>query len=158
DLPGGLAESVDEAMRGIADEIRRALDDDRRGERLRDGLSVVILGAPNAGKSSLLNRLAQRDAAIVSEEAGTTRDVIELHLDLDGYPLVLADTAGLRESGNRIETEGVRRALARAERADLKLVVLDGATWPDVPSAVRAQIDDAAILVLNKADLLTGPV
>jgi tRNA modification GTPase len=153
DLPEGLAQSVDEAMRLVADEIARQLDDQHRGERLREGLSAVILGAPNAGKSSLLNRLARRDAAIVSAEAGTTRDVIELQLDLGGYPVVLADTAGLRESGNAIETEGVRRALARAARADLKIVVLDGAVWPEIPAASRAMIDDAAILVLNKADL-----
>ena len=157
DLPQGLVESVDEALRAVANEIRTALADQHRGERLREGLSVVILGAPNAGKSSLLNRLAQREAAIVSAEAGTTRDVIELHLDLDGYPLVLADTAGLRESESLVESEGVRRALARAERADLKLIVLDGATWPEIPQNVRALIDDAAILVLNKADLLASP-
>ncbi|HEY4164231.1 MAG TPA: tRNA uridine-5-carboxymethylaminomethyl(34) synthesis GTPase MnmE [Dongiaceae bacterium] len=156
DLPEGLAESVTDAMRIVADEIAMQLDDDHRGERLREGLSVVILGAPNAGKSSLLNRLAKRDAAIVSAEAGTTRDVIELQLDLDGYPVVLADTAGLRESGNAVETEGVRRALARAARADLKIVVLDGKSWPEIPGASRALIDDAAILVLNKADLKNG--
>jgi tRNA modification GTPase len=153
DLPAGLAASVDDAMRRVAGEIAQQLDDDHRGERLREGLSVVILGAPNAGKSSLLNRLAKREAAIVSAEAGTTRDVIELQLDLDGYPIVLADTAGLRESGNAIETEGVRRALARAAHADLKIVVLDGGDWPQIPQASRALIDGAAILVLNKADL-----
>jgi len=134
------------------------LDDDHRGERLREGLSVVILGAPNAGKSSLMNALARRDVAIVSDEAGTTRDVIELHLDLGGYPVLLADTAGLRESGSRIESEGVRRALARAARADLKLIVIDGALWPVIPEASRAQIDAASILVLNKADLLAVPL
>ncbi|MDQ7249072.1 tRNA uridine-5-carboxymethylaminomethyl(34) synthesis GTPase MnmE [Dongia sedimenti] len=158
DLPGGLVEGVDEAMRAIGDEIARTLDDDHRGERLRDGLSVVILGAPNAGKSSLMNALAKRDVAIVSDEAGTTRDVIELHLDLGGYPVLLADTAGLRESGNKIETEGVRRALDRASRADLKVIVIDGAVWPVIPDAIRAQIDAASILVLNKADLLPGPL
>jgi tRNA modification GTPase len=138
--------------------IGRALDDDHRGERLREGLSVVILGAPNAGKSSLMNALAKRDVAIVSDEAGTTRDVIELHLDLGGYPVLLADTAGLRESGNRIETEGVRRALDRASRADLKLILIDGAVWPVIPDAIRAQIDAASILVLNKADLSPAPL
>ncbi|HVT50650.1 MAG TPA: tRNA uridine-5-carboxymethylaminomethyl(34) synthesis GTPase MnmE [Dongiaceae bacterium] len=158
DLPAGLVESVDEAMAIVGDEIARALDDQHRGERLRDGLSVVILGAPNAGKSSLLNRLARREAAIVSAEAGTTRDVIELHLDLDGYPLILADTAGLRETESAVESEGVRRALQRAEHADLKIVVLDAAVWPDVQEASRAQIDAAAILVLNKADLRSGPI
>ncbi len=98
---------------------------DRRGERLRDGLSIAIIGPPNAGKSSLLNLLARREAAIVSETAGTTRDVIEVHLDLGGWPVVLADTAGLRESGDAIEQEGVRRARARAAAADLRVLVLD---------------------------------
>jgi tRNA modification GTPase len=155
DLPAGLIESVDAAMTIVADEIARALDDQHRGERLREGLSVVILGAPNAGKSSLLNRLARREAAIVSAEAGTTRDVIELHLDLDGYPLILADTAGLRETESVVEGEGVRRALQSAAQADLKIIVLDATVWPEIPAASRALIDDAAILVLNKADLLT---
>jgi tRNA modification GTPase len=158
DLPSGLVEGVDEAMRVVGNAIARALDDDHRGERLREGLSVVILGAPNAGKSSLMNALAKRDVAIVSDEAGTTRDVIELHLDLGGYPVLLADTAGLRESGNKIETEGVRRALARAARADVKVIVIDGAVWSVIPDAIRAQIDAASILVLNKADLLAVPL
>jgi tRNA modification GTPase len=158
DLPSGLIEGVDEAMRAIDNEIARMLDDDHRGERLREGLSTVILGAPNAGKSSLMNALAKRDVAIVSDEAGTTRDVIELQLDLGGYPVLLADTAGLRESGNKIETEGVRRALARAARADVKVIVLDGAVWPGIPDSIGAQIDAASILVLNKADLLPAPL
>jgi tRNA modification GTPase len=158
DLPSGLVDGVDEAMRATGAEIARALDDDHRGERLREGLSVVILGAPNAGKSSLMNALAKRDVAIVSDEAGTTRDVIELHLDLGGDPVLLADTAGLRESGSRIETEGVRRALARAEHADVKLIVIDGAVWPVIPDAIRAQIDSNSLLILNKADLLPAPL
>src|SRR3546814_9680032 len=94
--------------------------DSRRGERLRDGLMVAIVGAPNVGKSSLLNALARREAAIVSEIPGTTRDVIEVHLDLGGYPVILADTPGLRESADKIESEGMRRSLARAEAAALK--------------------------------------
>ena len=108
---------------------------DRSGERLRDGLRVVIAGPPNAGKSSLLNALARRDVAIVSEEAGTTRDVIEVHLDLGGVPVMLIDTAGLREAEGEVEAEGVRRALARAEDADLVLWLVD-ATAPhwDVPA------------------------
>jgi tRNA modification GTPase len=105
-----------------------------------------------------MNALAKRDVAIVSDEAGTTRDVIELHLDLGGYPVLLADTAGLRESGSKIETEGVRRALDRASRADLKLIVIDGAVWPVIPEAIRAQIDSASLLILNKADLLPAPM
>src|SRR5690606_19062509 len=101
----------------LREEIAGHLADNRRGERLRDGLMVAILGAPNVGKSSLLNALSRREAAIVSELPGTTRDVIEVHLDLGGYPVILADTAGLRETSDTIEHEGVARALQRAEAA-----------------------------------------
>ena len=124
DLPEGLADTVKTGITRLQGEIAAHLDD-RRGERLRDGLSIAIIGPPNAGKSSLLNLLARREAAIVSETAGTTRDVIEVHLDLGGWPVVLADTAGLRETGDAIEQEGVRRARARADEADLRLLVLD---------------------------------
>ena len=106
-------------------EIASELADNRRGERLRSGVSIAILGPPNAGKSSLMNALAKREVAITSHIAGTTRDVIEVALDLQGYPVLLADTAGLRDSADAIEEEGVRRARARAASADLKLVVLD---------------------------------
>src|SRR5262249_59580308 len=122
----------DEATRtcaGLTGEFPSILANTRRGERLRDGLSAAILGPPTAGKSSLLNALARRDAAITSATAGTTRDVIEVHLDLGGYPAIVADTAGLREAGDAVEAEGVRRAEARAADADLKLMVLD-ATRP----------------------------
>src|SRR5262252_3575607 len=101
------------------EEISQALEDGRRGERLRDGFVVAIAGPPNAGKSSLLNRIARREAAIVTPFAGTTRDVIEVHLDLDGYPMTLLDTAGIREGADPIEMEGVRRARERAAGADL---------------------------------------
>jgi tRNA modification GTPase len=116
---------------------------DRSGERLRDGLRIVIAGPPNAGKSSLMNVLAQRDVAIVSEEAGTTRDVIEVHLDLGGLPVILADTAGIREGTGRVEAEGVRRALARAEDADVVVWVID-ATAPQwtVPREVERFLRD----------------
>jgi tRNA modification GTPase len=114
----------------VAGEIRAHLNDGRRGEILRDGLQVAVIGPPNAGKSSLVNALAHRDVAIVSETPGTTRDVIEVRLDLKGYPVILADTAGLRgEVGDLIEEEGMRRAQARAQSADLRLLVLD-ATLP----------------------------
>jgi tRNA modification GTPase len=152
DLPQGVAAKVTPAVQALRAEIARHLADNRRGERLRDGVGVVILGAPNVGKSSLLNALARREAAIVSDLAGTTRDIIEVQLDLGGYPVVLADTAGLRESADRIESEGVRRALARAESADLKIVVLDATTWPDLPEATRALIDKDCLLLANKTD------
>ena len=132
---------------------------DRRGERLRDGLHVAIIGPPNAGKSSLLNLLARRDAAIVSETAGTTRDVIEVHLDLGGWPVVLADTAGLRESEDAIEQEGVRRARARAAAADLRLLVLDASgDWKAAMQSITGSTEgwDPArdIVVVNKVDLV----
>ena len=139
-------------------EVTAHLDDARRGERLREGFCIAIVGAPNAGKSSLLNRLAGRNAAIVSTRAGTTRDVVEVRLDLGGWPLTLADTAGLRESRDEIESEGVRRALARAASADLSLVVFDGALWPEADARSLALLGDDALAVLNKTDLLAGPV
>ena len=135
-------------------EIAAHLDDARRGERLRAGFTIAIVGAPNAGKSSLLNRLAGRDAAIVSARAGTTRDVVEVRLDLAGWPVTLADTAGLRESGDEIESEGVRRALERAADADLSLVVFDGALWPEADAQGLALLGDDAFALLNKSDLL----
>ncbi len=152
DLPEGVAEAVKPQVRALLAELAAHLADNRRGERLRDGVGVVILGAPNVGKSSLLNALARREAAIVSDIAGTTRDIVEVHLDLGGYPVVLADTAGLRETADRIESEGVRRALARADSADLKLVVIDAAAWPDLPAATAALIDKDALLIANKTD------
>ncbi len=138
-------------------EIAAHLDDSRRGERLREGFAIAIVGAPNAGKSSLLNRLAGRDAAIVSTRAGTTRDVVEVRLDLAGWPITLADTAGLRESSDEIESEGVRRALDRAASADLSLIVFDGALWPEADAASLAMLGDDALAVLNKSDLLSSP-
>ena len=138
-------------------EVTAHLDDSRRGERLREGFCIAIVGAPNAGKSRLLNRLAGRNAAIVSTRAGTTRDVVEVRLDLGGWPLILADTAGLRESRDEIESEGVRRALARAASADLSLVVFDGALWPETDAQSLALLGDDALAVLNKTDLLSGP-
>jgi tRNA modification GTPase len=144
-----------EAVR-LRAEIAHELADDRRGERLRAGVTIAILGPPNAGKSSLLNALARRDVAITSHIAGTTRDVIEVALDLGGYPVLLADTAGLRDSGDIVEEEGVRRALARAESADLKLIVLD-AGKPEEAETVRSVVDARSIIVANKIDLLPAP-
>lgn len=152
DLPADVIARQMDGVRDLQMEIIAHLDDNHRGERLRTGFSIAILGPPNAGKSSLLNALARRDAAIVSSTAGTTRDVIEVHLDLGGYPVVLADTAGLRDSADAIESEGVRRALARAEQADLKLLVFDGAFWPQHDAGTFDLIDDNAVIVVNKSD------
>jgi tRNA modification GTPase len=156
DLPGGLIAALGADIDLLAAEIRAHLADPR-GERLREGLSIAIVGPPNAGKSSLLNALARREAAIVSATAGTTRDVIEVHLDLGGYPVTVADTAGLRalpeaqEGHDAIESEGIRRALARAEAADLKLLVLD-ATAGEPDESVTRLIDASTLIVLNKVD------
>ncbi|WP_041794544.1 tRNA uridine-5-carboxymethylaminomethyl(34) synthesis GTPase MnmE [Pararhodospirillum photometricum] len=130
DLPPAVEAEVRAGIVHLRDTLAAHLDDRHRGERLRDGLHVAVIGAPNAGKSSLVNRLARREAAIVSDIAGTTRDVIEVGLDLGGYPLLLADTAGVRETTDVIEAEGVRRALARHAQADLTLVVMDGTRDP----------------------------
>jgi tRNA modification GTPase len=154
DLPKDTAEKPLADLRALASDIARHLDDRHRGERLRDGFSIAILGPPNAGKSSLLNVLTRREAAIVSSIAGTTRDVIEAHLDLGGYPVILADTAGLRESIDEIEGEGVKRALARAEKADLKLLVFDGEKYPLMDETTRKLANKDAIATINKADLI----
>lgn len=156
DLPEvlGAAAAADLAALGRA--IAAHLDDGRRGERLRDGIQIAILGPPNAGKSRLLNRLARRDVAIVSERAGTTRDVIEVHLDLGGLPVILADTAGLREPGDDIEGEGVRRTRLRAAEADLRLLVFDIRDWPRLDRATLALAGAESVVVLNKADLAGG--
>lgn len=154
ELPAGLEADVAAEARLLVADIGRALADGGRGERLRDGIEVAIVGPPNAGKSSLLNRIARREAAIVSETAGTTRDVIEVRAELGGYPVILADTAGLREGADALEREGVRRALERAASADLRLVVLDATAPPGIDPEIRALIDDGAIVALNKADLL----
>ena len=152
DLPTGIIERVRHQILGLQKEITLLLDN-RRGESLREGFSIAILGAPNAGKSSLLNFLSRREAAIVSAQAGTTRDVIEVHLDLAGYPVILADTAGLRDSDDEIEAEGVRRARARAAAADLKLVLFDGAAWPAIDGESAALLDKNAIALVSKADI-----
>ncbi|MDD4616759.1 MAG: tRNA uridine-5-carboxymethylaminomethyl(34) synthesis GTPase MnmE [Alphaproteobacteria bacterium] len=155
DLPQDLFEREAQELSGLRGEIARHLNDGHRGERLREGFSIVLLGPPNAGKSSLLNALARRDAAIVSPIAGTTRDVIEVYLDINGYPAILADTAGLKEAtGDAIEREGMCRARARARDADLKIVVFDGANWPRFDPEARKLVDSETITVVNKSDLI----
>jgi tRNA modification GTPase len=151
DLPPGIDARVTREIAGLARQIEAHLADNR-GERLRQGLSIAIVGPPNAGKSSLLNLLARRDAAIVSETAGTTRDVIEVHLDLGGWPVIVADTAGLRDSADPIEQEGVRRARARAEQADLRLLVV-AADDPSWHQTIKAWTASDTLFVLNKTDL-----
>jgi tRNA modification GTPase len=152
DLPPEIEAEVAEGTAGLAAEIGTHLADGHRGERLRDGIAVAIVGPPNAGKSSLLNQLARREAAITSPIAGTTRDVIEVAIDLVGYPVVLADTAGLRDSADVIEQEGLRRALKRAEEAELRLFVFD-ATRPEDAGGAVAWPGPDTLLVANKIDL-----
>jgi tRNA modification GTPase len=155
-VPDTLVAEVGQSVRRLCDDLRGHLAQGSRSERLRDGIHIAIVGAPNAGKSSLLNRLAGREAAIVSATAGTTRDIIEVHLDLHGWPVVLADTAGLREAAEEIEAEGIRRALARAEAADLKLAVFDAGHLPQWDAPTRSMVDGDAVVVLNKADVVAG--
>jgi tRNA modification GTPase len=153
DLPPEIEARVAGETAALAEEIGAHLADRHRGERLRDGIAVAILGPPNAGKSSLLNQLARREAAITSPIAGTTRDVIEVAIDLAGYPVVLADTAGLRDSADVIEQEGLRRALARAGAAELRLFVFD-ARHPEDAQGAAAWPGPDTLLVANKIDLL----
>ena len=157
DVPENLLEVIRPAICRVSAEIAAHLVDGHRGERLRAGLTVAVVGPPNAGKSSLVNRLVRRDVAIVTPLPGTTRDVLEVHLDLAGYPVTLLDTAGLRVAADVIEAEGVRRARARAENAELRLVMFDGATWPDLDAETLAMVDDAAVPVINKCDLKRMP-
>jgi tRNA modification GTPase len=153
DVAANVAAQALETARKLQSEIVDALSDAARGERLREGVVVAIAGPPNAGKSTLLNRIARREAAIVSPYAGTTRDVIEVHLDLAGFPVTLLDTAGIRETDDPVEREGVARARARAEAADLVLWVVD-ASAPDDSEPVMAE---NLIVVRNKVDLVARP-
>lgn len=159
DLPDGVAVQIRPVLTALIAELDDHLADNRRGERLRDGIHVAVIGAPNAGKSSLVNALAQRDVAIVSAQAGTTRDVIEVHLNIGGYPVIMADTAGLRpdqigtEGQEGIESEGIRRALRRAAEADIKLLLFDAATLPSVDAHTMALADENAVIAVNKTDL-----
>ncbi|MEZ5863806.1 MAG: tRNA uridine-5-carboxymethylaminomethyl(34) synthesis GTPase MnmE [Geminicoccaceae bacterium] len=149
EVPDRLWASVEPDLAALAAELGRHLDDGRRGERLRAGLAIAVIGAPNVGKSSLVNAITQRDVAIVTPFAGTTRDVIEVALDLDGLPVTLLDTAGLRDSEDPIEREGIARAKARAAAADLRLLVVDDPA--DLPGSEAH--DPATLRVLNKLDL-----
>ena len=153
DVPEDLVRPALHAAQQLRSEIAAALADAGRGERLRDGLVVAIAGPPNAGKSTLLNRLARREAAIVSPHAGTTRDVIEVHLDLGGYPVTLLDTAGIRDSDEPIEQEGVRRARERAAAADLVLWVVDGSASDGAAAGRPENLESTRTwLIENKID------
>ena len=157
DLPGDILEEIKKSSDDVLKNIEKILDDQKVGERIREGFKIAILGPTNAGKSSLLNHLSNRDVAIVSEIAGTTRDVIETHLNIDGYPVIVSDTAGIRESKNEIEKKGIKLSLNRAEEADLKLVVVDAKNL-DFTDVLKGLLDENAILVINKSDLLDGEI
>lgn len=151
DIPLHVFDELNGEVRALKAELEMHLADNRRGEHIREGICIAIIGAPNAGKSTLMNHLAKRNVSIVSQTAGTTRDVVEVHLDLAGYAAIIADTAGLRDSADEIEQEGIRRALTRAEQADLKLAVFDATSPPD--DATRQQIDSNTLIILNKCDM-----
>ena len=153
DLPNNILNEIKKSSDEVLKNIENILDDQKVGERIREGFKIAILGPTNAGKSSLLNYLSNRDVAIVSEIAGTTRDVIEIHLNIEGYPVIVSDTAGIRESKNEIEKKGIKLSLNRAEEADLKLVVVDAKNL-DFTDVLRKLLDENAILVINKSDLL----
>ncbi len=153
DLPPEIEDRLLDETEALVAEIERHLADGHRGERLRDGIMVAIVGRPNAGKSSLLNRIARREAAITSPIAGTTRDIVEVAVDLAGYPVILADTAGLRDSDDVVEQEGLHRALRRAEEAEIRLFVFD-ARCPAEASRAAAWPGPDTILVANKIDLI----
>ncbi|MDB0038749.1 tRNA uridine-5-carboxymethylaminomethyl(34) synthesis GTPase MnmE [Candidatus Pelagibacter sp.] len=157
DLPNDILKEIKKSSDEVLINIKKILDDQKVGERIREGFKIAILGPTNAGKSSLLNHLSNRDVAIVSEIAGTTRDVIETHLNIDGYPVIVSDTAGIRESKNEIEKKGIKLSLNRAEEADLKLVVVD-AKKLDFTDVLKGLLEENAILVINKSDLLEGDI
>ena len=153
DLPEENLVKIKKDSGEVLNEINKILNDQKVGEIIREGFKIAIIGPTNAGKSSLLNNLSNREVAIVSEMAGTTRDVIESHLNIDGYPVIISDTAGIRESKDEIEKRGIKLSLDKAENADLKLVVVD-AKSVDLGGFLDDLIKDNAILVINKSDLL----
>ena len=157
DLPNDILKEIIKSSDEVLKNIEKILNDQKVGERIREGFKIAILGPTNAGKSSLLNHLSNRDVAIVSEIAGTTRDVIETHLNIDGYPVIVSDTAGIRESKNEIERKGIKLSLNRAEEADLKLVVVDAKNL-NFTDVLKGLLDQNAILVINKSDLLKGDI
>jgi len=152
DIPEHVTEHANHLIRSLKSDIELAMADRGIGEKIRGGLTAVIVGAPNVGKSSLVNALAKRDVAIVSEEAGTTRDTIEIHLNLDGFSVTLIDTAGLRHTNQQVEAEGIRRAKEKAQHSDIKIAVFDIVTNQKLDSETLGIIDDNTLIVVNKSD------
>lgn len=154
DIPSYIYKSTKKNVAEVIALIQHHLNDNRRGERLKQGISLAIFGPPNAGKSSLINYLMQKEIAIVSPIAGTTRDVIEAHLDIGGYPIILKDTAGIRgESVDVIENEGIRRAMAAALESDIKILMLEASSMSVINDDIKGLIDDNTIIIANKIDL-----
>ena len=153
DLPEDNLKKIKKDTTDVLDKIEKILNDQKVGEIIREGFKIAIVGPTNAGKSSLLNNLSNREVAIVSEIAGTTRDVIETHLNIDGYPVIISDTAGIRNSKDEIEKKGIKLSLDKAENADLKLVVVDAKSI-DLSGFLNDLLKNNAILVINKSDLL----
>ncbi len=154
EIPADIEKRVSDKINSLQNEIKKHLSENR-GQKLHDGYNIAIIGAVNAGKSSLLNKLVKKEAAIVSSIAGTTRDVVEVFMDLNGFPVIFADTAGLRETTDIVEREGIKRALARAEDADLKIAVFDG-NAKNFDTETIKQIDEKTFVIINKKDLLTA--
>ena len=155
DLPEENLKTIKKDIFDVHKEIEKILNDQKVGEIIREGFKIAIVGPTNAGKSSLLNYLSNREVAIVSEIAGTTRDIIETHFNLDGYPVIISDTAGIRDSKDEIENKGIKLSLKKAENADLKLVVVDAKTV-DFKGFLDDLLQNNAILVINKSDLLVN--
>ena len=153
-LPDNILKDIKSSSKKIKEEINKLLNDQKVGERIREGFKIAIVGPSNAGKSSLLNYLSKRDVAIVSEIAGTTRDVIETHLNIDGFPVIISDTAGIRESKDEIEKKGIKLALKSAEKADLNIVIIEPKS-ADFTGFLNDLVNEKAIFVLNKSDLGT---
>lgn len=156
DLPDGVSGAVAPNILNVERAISQHIDESHRGMMVRDGFRIVILGEPNTGKSTLLNALTRADVAIVSDEAGTTRDTIEIPLDLGGFPVRLVDTAGVRDSDGAIEKEGIRRALAKAEDADFRLVLVRADKWPTVPATMEKWIGKDSLVIATQTDRVTN--
>ena len=152
DLPERVLKEVQKSIKEVHSDIKKILEDHKVGEKIRDGFKVSIVGEVNAGKSSLLNLLSKRDVAIVSEEKGTTRDVIEVYLNIDGYPVILADTAGIRDTENKIEKKGISLAINKSRESDLSLVMIDNSS-KNIDPKIRNLINEDCIVVLNKTDV-----
>jgi len=153
DLPEKVLTEVQNSIKEIHKDIHKIIEDNKIGEKIRDGFRVSITGEVNAGKSSLLNLIAKRDVAIVSDEAGTTRDVIETYLNIDGYPVILADTAGIRDTKNEVEKKGISLALGKSKEADLNIVVIDN-SLKSINNVIKKMINKDTIVLLNKSDVV----